>query len=383
MMLQPLFEFPSACVGCGETPYIKLATQLFGDRMVVANATGCTSIYGGNLPTTPYSKNAEGRGPTWSNSLFEDNAEFGLGFRVSLDKHAQHAAELLAKLKGRVDGALADSILNADQTTEAGIFAQRERIEQLGKVLAGIDTAEARQLASIVEYLAKKSVWIIGGDGWAYDIGFGGLDHVLASGRNVNILVLDTEVYSNTGGQCSKATPRGATAKFAASGKPTGKKDLGQIAMSYGHVYVAHIAYGAKDNHTLKTFIEAESFDGPSLIIAYSPCVEHGYDMSKQHQQQELAVSTGHWPLYRYDPRREQEGKNPLALDSQKPSVPYREFIQNEPRFRGLVMNLDGGDKGKALTASYENELQKRYTIYEQMASGGVGEGAKKKPEDA
>ena len=382
MMMQPLFEFSTACVGCGETPYIRLATQLFGDRMVVANATGCSSIYGGNLPTTPYSKNAEGRGPAWANSLFEDNAEFGLGFRVSIDKHAEHARELLEQMKDKVGAELADAILNADQSTEAGIFAQRERVDQLRKALAGIDSAEARQLESLAEYLVKKSVWIIGGDGWAYDIGFGGLDHVLASGRNVNILVLDTEVYSNTGGQCSKATPRGAMAKFAAGGKPTGKKDLGQIAMSYGHVYVAHVAYGAKDIHTLKTFIEAESFDGPSLIIAYSPCVEHGYDMSKQHQQQELAVNTGHWPLFRYDPRREKEGKNPLSLDSQKPSVPYREFIKNEPRFRGLVKSLDGKN-GEALTASYENELQKRYAIYEQMASGGTEAGEKKNPADA
>jgi len=383
MMLQPLFEFSSACVGCGETPYIKLATQLFGDRMVVANATGCSSIYGGNLPTTPYSKNAEGRGPAWSNSLFEDNAEFGLGFRVSIDKHADQARELLAQLKDKVGAELAESILNADQSTEAGIFAQRERIEALRQVLAGIDSAEARNLESLADYLAKKSVWIIGGDGWAYDIGFGGLDHVLASGRDVNILVLDTEVYSNTGGQCSKATPRGATAKFAAGGKPTGKKDLGQIAMSYGNVYVAHVAYGAKDIHTLKTFIEAESFDGPSLIIAYSPCVEHGYDMSKQHHQQELAVSTGHWPLYRYDPRREQEGKNPLSLDSQKPSVSYREFIQNEPRFRGLVKNMDS-DSGKTV-AFYDKELRKHYAIFEHMAadsSKDAGTDAKK-PTDA
>ena len=379
MMLQPLFEFPSACVGCGETPYIKLATQLFGDRMLVANATGCTSIYGGNLPTTPYSKNAEGRGPAWANSLFEDNAEFGLGYRVSIDKHAEHARELLGQMKDKVGAELAEPILNADQSSEAGIFAQRERIEQLREALAGIDSAEARQLASIAEYLAKKSVWIIGGDGWAYDIGFGGLDHVLASGRNVNILVLDTEVYSNTGGQCSKATPRGATAKFAAGGKPTGKKDLGQIAMSYGNVYVAHVAYGAKDIHTLKTFIEAESFDGPSIIIAYSPCVEHGYDMSKQHQQQELAVDTGHWPLYRYDPRREEEGKNPLSLDSQKPSVTYREFVQNEPRFRGLVKKMND-DSGKTVEL-YDKELRKHYAIFEHLAadsSKDAGTDAKK-----
>jgi pyruvate-ferredoxin/flavodoxin oxidoreductase len=370
MVMEPLFEFSSACVGCGETPYIRLASQLFGDRMVIANATGCSSIYGGNLPTTPYTKNAEGRGPAWANSLFEDNAEFGLGFRVSIDKHAEQARELLERMKDKIGVELAESILNADQSSEAGIFAQRERIETLRGALAGIASAEARNLESLADYLAKKSVWIIGGDGWAYDIGFGGLDHVLASGRNVNILVLDTEVYSNTGGQACKATPRGAIAKFAAGGKHTGKKDLGQIAMSYGHVYVAHVAYGAKDIHTLKTFLEAESFDGPSLIIAYSPCVEHGYDMNKQHQQQELAVSTGHWPLYRYDPRREQEGKNPLSLDSQKPAVSYREFIKSEPRFRGLVKEMDS-DGGEVL-AFYENELQKRFAFYEQMA-GGTG----------
>jgi len=374
MMLQPLFEFPSACVGCGETPYIKLVTQLYGDRLVVANATGCSSIYGGNLPTTPYSKNPEGRGPAWANSLFEDNAEFGLGFRVSIDKHAEQARELLARLKDKVGAELADSILNADQSEEAGIFAQRERIEALRKVLAGINSAEARNLESLADYLAKKSVWIFGGDGWAYDIGFGGLDHVLASGRNVNILVLDTEVYSNTGGQCSKATPRGATAKFAAGGKPTGKKDLGQIAMSYGQVYVAQVAYGAKDAHTLKAFIEAESFDGPSVIIAYSPCTEHGYEMHIQHQQQELAVDTGHWPLYRYDPRRAEEGKNPLSLDSQEPSASIRDFVKNEPRFRGLVKKMDE-DSGKTV-AFYDKELRKHYAIFEHLA-GGTG-GAKK-----
>ncbi|OGS91165.1 MAG: pyruvate:ferredoxin (flavodoxin) oxidoreductase [Gallionellales bacterium GWA2_60_18] len=380
MMMQPLFEFSSACVGCGETPYIRLATQLFGDRMVVANATGCSSIYGGNLPTTPYSKNADGRGPAWSNSLFEDNAEFGLGFRVSIDKHNVQALELLGRMKDSIGAELADAILNADQSTEAGIFAQRDRIETLRGKLAGIKSAEARNLETLADYLAKKSVWIIGGDGWAYDIGYGGLDHVLASGRNVNILVLDTEVYSNTGGQMSKATPRGATAKFAAGGKTTGKKDLGLIAMSYGNVYVAHVAYGAKDIHTLKTFIEAESFDGPSLIIAYSPCVEHGYDMSKQHQQQELAVNSGHWPLYRYDPRREQDGKNPLALDSQKPSSSFHEFIKNEPRFRGLVKKMDSDD-GKML-ASYEADVQKQYAILEHLA-GGTGGASRKDPTDA
>ena len=369
MMMQPLFEFPSACVGCGETSYIRLASQLFGDRMVVANATGCSSIYGGNLPTTPYCKNGDGRGPAWSNSLFEDNAEFGLGFRVSIDKHAEQAGELLRQLKEMVGGELADAILGADQTTEAGIFAQRERVEELRHKLAGIDTATARQLESLAEYLVKKSVWIIGGDGWAYDIGFGGLDHVIASGRNVNILVLDTEVYSNTGGQMSKATPRGAIAKFAAGGKQTGKKDLAQIAMSYGHVYVAHVAYGAKDTQTLRAFLEAESYDGPSIIIAYSPCGEHGYEMGKQHLQQELAVKAGHWPLFRYDPRRGEQGQNPLLLDSPEPSVSYHEFIKNEPRFRGLLKEME--DNGAEVQAYFDNEMHKRYEQYEHLAANG------------
>jgi pyruvate-ferredoxin/flavodoxin oxidoreductase len=371
MVMEPLFEFSSACPGCGETPYIRLATQLFGDRMVVANATGCSSIYSGNLPTTPYTTNLEGRGPAWANSLFEDNAEFGLGFRVAIDKQAEFAGELLEGLKDRVGSDFAESILNADQSTEAGIFVQRERVAELRRILSGIDTPEARNLATVADNLVRRSVWIIGGDGWAYDIGFGGLDHVFASGRNVNILVLDTEVYSNTGGQACKATPRGATAKFAAGGKHTGKKDLAQIAMSYGNVYVAHVAYGAKDIHTLKTFLEAESYDGPSLIIAYSPCVEHGYDLARQHQQQELAVDTGHWSLFRFDPRRAQEGKNPLVLDSGKPSISYREFIKNEPRFRGLMKEV--GESGEEVLSFYENELQKRYAIYEQLAGGEQG----------
>ena len=367
MVMQPLFEFSSACVGCGETPYIRLATQLFGDRMVVANATGCSSIYGGNLPTTPYSKNSEGRGPAWSNSLFEDNAEFGLGCRVSIDKQAVQARELVVRLQDKIGIELASALVNADQSSEAGIYAQRERILELRNRLSGIASDEARNLESLADYLARKSVWIIGGDGWAYDIGFGGVDHVLASGRDVNILVLDTEVYSNTGGQMSKATPLGAMAKFAAGGKRTGKKDLGQIAMSYGHVYVAQVAYGAKDIHTLKTFLEAESFDGPSLIIAYSPCIEHGYNLNQQHQQQELAVNSGHWPLYRYDPRNESQGKNPLTLDSQKPSVSYDNFIKNESRFRGLVEKM-GADGGEVL-ALYDKELQKRFAHFEQMAA--------------
>jgi len=368
MVLQPLLEFPTACVGCGETPYIRLATQLFGDRMVIANATGCSSIYGGNLPTTPYSANANGCGPAWANSLFEDNAEFGLGFRMTIDKQAEFARELVHKLQGQIGAELAEGLCNAEQSDETGIAQQRERVATLRKKLAGIDSPEARNLLSVSDALVKKSVWIIGGDGWAYDIGFGGVDHVLASGRNVNILVLDTEVYSNTGGQASKSTPMGATAKFAAAGKPTNKKDMGQIAMSYGNVYVAKVAYGAKDIHTLKAFLEAESFDGPSLILAYSPCVEHGFDLSKQHQQQELAVNTGHWPLFRYDPRRIAEGKNPLVMDSAKPSVSYQEFIKNEPRFRGLVQQMN--ESGGSMLAHFESEINKRFAFYEHMAGG-------------
>jgi len=368
MIMQPLFEFSSACVGCGETPYIRLATQLYGDRMLIANATGCSSIYGGNMPTTPYSKNSEGRGPAWSNSLFEDNAEFGLGYRVSIDKHAVQARELLARHKDKIGVELVAALINADQSTEAGIFIQRERIEKLRQKLSGMDSPDARNLESIADYLAKKSVWIIGGDGWAYDIGFGGLDHVMASGRDVNILVLDTEVYSNTGGQMSKATPLGAIAKFAAGGKLTGKKDLGQIAMSYGNIYVAQVAYGAKDIHTLKVFMEAESFDGPSVIIAYSPCIEHGYDLSKQHLQQELAVKSGHWPLYRYNPRNEAQGKNPLTLDSAKPSISFSELLQNEARFRGLMKEIKAD--GSEVLALYDQQLRKHYAHLARMAEG-------------
>ena len=284
---EPLFEFSGACAGCGETPYIKLMTQLFGDRAVVANATGCSSIYGGNLPTTPWAQNADGRGPAWSNSLFEDNAEFGLGFRIAIDKHAQFAAELLKSLAHEVGAELASSILAADQKTEADIYEQRDRVKQLKNKLQNLLTTNdypltntIKQLLSLADYLVKKSVWIIGGDGWAYDIGFGGLDHVIDSGRNVNILVMDTEVYSNTGGQSSKATPRAAVAKFAAGGKPAPKKDLGLIAMTYGNVYVASVAMGARDEHTLRAFIEAEAYDGPSLIIAYSHCIAHGINMT-------------------------------------------------------------------------------------------------------
>src|SRR5499425_958520 len=317
-LLEPLFEFSGACAGCGETPYLKLLSQLFGDRALIANATGCSSIYGGSQPTTPWTVNAAGRGPAWANSLFEDNAEFGLGMRVALDRQAGYARELLRALGAEL-GDLARALLEADQSTEAGIDAQRERVARLKSALANLARVEARELLSVADTLVKRSVWIVGGDGWAYDIGFGGLDHVLASGRNVNVLVLDTEVYSNTGGQASKSTPRGAVAKFAAKGKATAKKDLGMLAMAYGNVYVARVAMGANDQQTLHAFLEAEAYDGPSLIIAYSHCIAHGIDMRKGLEQQKLAVQSGYWPLYRYNPARHAEGKNPLMLDSKEP----------------------------------------------------------------
>src|ERR1022692_4691233 len=316
---QPLFEFSGACAGCGETPYLKLLSQLFGDRAIIANATGCSSIYGGNLPTTPWAKNNAGRGPAWSNSLFEDNAEFGLGFRLSIDKQTEFAQELLKRLAGTIGEELASAILGSPQKDEADIFEQRQRVDLLKEKLNGSDLLDARQLLSIADLLVKKSIWIVGGDGWAYDIGYGGLDHVLASGRNVNVLVLDTEVYSNTGGQASKSTPRGAVAKFAAGGKPGPKKDLGLIAMSYGNIYVASVAMGAKDEHTLKAFLEAEAYNGPSLIIAYSHCIAHGINMETAMSDQKVAVDSGQWLLYRYHPERTAAGQNPLTLDARAP----------------------------------------------------------------
>ncbi|MGZ4957621.1 MAG: pyruvate:ferredoxin (flavodoxin) oxidoreductase [Methylomonas sp.] len=366
MVLQPLFEFSGACVGCGETPYIKLASQLFGDRMIVANATGCSSIYGGNLPTTPWTKNAEGRGPAWSNSLFEDNAEFGLGMRVAIDKHAEQAAELLESLRGQLGDELVDEILHADQSNEAGIYDQRERVAELKQRLQAISEAAAASLLQLADYLCKKSVWIIGGDGWAYDIGYGGLDHVLASGRNVNLLVLDTEVYSNTGGQTSKATPMGAVAKFAAGGKPTAKKDLALLAMDYGNVYVAHVAYAGKDTQTLSAFLEAEAHDGPSIIIAYAPCIAHGVDMSNNHRQQNLAVKSGHWPLFRFNPNRVLQGKNPMQLDSAEPSVPYREFVMSETRFSMLWQSDPEAAEGFLKQA--QQDVRNRYRYYKQLS---------------
>ncbi|NUQ82904.1 MAG: pyruvate:ferredoxin (flavodoxin) oxidoreductase [Bacteroidetes bacterium] len=365
-LLQPLFEFSGACAGCGETPYLKLISQLFGDRMVIANATGCSSIYGGNLPTTPWTRNADGRGPAWANSLFEDNAEFGLGYRLSIDKHSEFARELVVRLKDHLNGELVSSLLSADQTDEPGIFAQRERVGQLKEALKTIQHPDASLLVGLADYLVKKSVWIIGGDGWAYDIGYGGLDHVLASGRNVNILVLDTEVYSNTGGQMSKSTPMGAIAKFAAAGKPTGKKDLGLIAMSYGNVYVAKIAMGASDVQTIKAIQEAERYDGPSLIIAYSHCIAHGYNLKYGMQQQKLAVESGHWPLFRYNPVLAEEHKNPFQLDSKAPKVRLEEYIYNETRYK--ILTKMNPSIAKQLLDQNQKEIKARWKHYEQLA---------------
>jgi len=363
----PLFEFSSACAGCGETPYLKLLSQLFGDRALIANATGCSSIYGGNLPTTPWTQNAEGRGPTWSNSLFEDNSEFGLGFRLSIDKQKEYAGELLRRLAGDIGDDLATAILGNPQKDEADIYEQRERVQVLKERLAGIDSPQARDLLAIADMLVKKSVWIVGGDGWAYDIGYGGLDHVLASGRNVNVLVLDTEVYSNTGGQMSKATPRGAVAKFAAGGKPARKKDLGLMAMSYGNVYVASVAMGAKDEHTLKAFLEAEAYDGPSLIIAYSHCIAHGIDMVKGMSNQRLAVDSCQWLLYRYDPEREARGENPLILDSRAPKVKVQEFLLTQNRFKMLTKIKP--EQARRLFKAAQEDADARWRLYEHMAS--------------
>jgi pyruvate-ferredoxin/flavodoxin oxidoreductase len=377
-LLRPLFEFSGACSGCGETPYLKLVTQLFGDRVMIGNATGCSSIYGANLPTTPYCTNAEGRGPSWSNSLFEDNAEFGLGQRLAVDKQNEYARELVWRLGFQIGEELAQAILNADQKTEQGIFAQRERIVALKAKLAGVDTSEARDLISVADSLVKKSVWIIGGDGWAYDIGYGGLDHVLASGRNVNVLVLDTEVYSNTGGQASKSTPRGAVAKFAAGGKPAGKKDLALMAMSYGSVYVAKVAMGAGDMHTVKAIMEAEAYDGPSLIIAYSHCIAHGYDLAHGMDQQKAAVNSGYWPLFRYNPDLVAQGKNPFQLDSRPASISLKDYIYNETRYTMLAKS--NPEHAQELYKMAQEDVAAKWKLYEHMAhqNGAVVEEVKK-----
>ena len=373
-LLEPLFEFSGACAGCGETPYVKLVTQLFGDRTVVANATGCSSIYGGNLPTTPWTVNKQGRGPAWSNSLFEDNAEFGLGMRLTIDKQREYAIELLDHLRDLVGEELEAGLLYTDQSTEQGVFEVRNHVETLKHVLQEAAAEVHREfvqnmiadLIGLADIFVKKSVWIMGGDGWAYDIGYGGLDHVMASGKNVNILVLDTEVYSNTGGQMSKATPRAAVAKFAASGKPLPKKDLGALAMAYGNVYVARIAMGGDDQQTVKAILEAEAYEGPSLIIAYSPCINHGYDLAHSLEQSKLAVQTGYWPLFRYDPRRVDEGKNPFQLDSKAPSLPLEKYIYNETRYTMLVYSDE--ERAQTLLKLAQADVHAQWKRYEKLA---------------
>ncbi|MDP4117249.1 MAG: pyruvate:ferredoxin (flavodoxin) oxidoreductase, partial [Bacteroidota bacterium] len=378
--LQPLFEFSGACSGCGETAYVKLVSQLFGDRAVVANATGCSSIYGGNLPTTPWTKNSDGRGPAWSNSLFEDNAEFGYGFRSAIDNHNVQAKELVTRLAAHIGQNLVAELLNADQKDETGIYQQRERVALLKEKLIALtntglteaEKLEAKHLLSLADYLVKKSVWIMGGDGWAYDIGYGGLDHVLASGKNVNVLVLDTEVYSNTGGQMSKSTPRGAVAKFAAGGKTMGKKDLAAIAMTYGNVYVAKVALGANDAQCVKAFLEAEAYDGPSLIIAYSHCIAHGIEMSTGMRNQKLAVESGHWQLFRFNPELTAEGKNPFKLESKGPKIPLKDYAYLETRYKMLTKTHP--DIAEKLMEEEQQDVIKRYKAYEDMAANSPEE---------
>jgi pyruvate-ferredoxin/flavodoxin oxidoreductase len=367
-LIQPLFEFSGACLGCGETPYVKLLTQLFGDRMLIANATGCSSIFGGNLPTTPYTTDRHGRGPAWSNSLFEDNAEFGLGFRLALDQHKRQAQALLRTLAPELPDGLAAGLIDADLGSDAGIRSQRERIDALRTALAGRQDAAAQRLDELADYLAEKVVWIIGGDGWAYDIGYGGLDHVLASGRNVNILVMDTEVYSNTGGQQSKATPLGAAAKFATAGKMRPKKDLGQIAMTYGNVYVASVAFGAKDQQTVRALQDAASYDGVSLVIAYAHCIAHGYDMASGLERQKAAVAAGYWPLYRYDPRKHASGENPFKLDSSEPTLPLADFMESEGRFR--ITERAHPDHYREMVAEADTLMRERYAHLRTLAGG-------------
>jgi len=376
---EPLFEYSGACGGCGETPYVKLLTQLFGDRALISNATGCSSIYGGNLPTTPFTTNCDGRGPAWSNSLFEDCGEFGLGFRLAVDMHIKQVHDLLGKLTPKLGDQLVDELLSADQSTEAGIATQRKRVQALRQKLSEIISPEAKRLDQLADYLVKKSVWMLGGDGWAYDIGYGGLDHVLAGDRDVNALVLDTEVYSNTGGQQSKATPIGAAAKFAAAGKEIQKKDLGRMAMAYGHAYVASVAFGARDVQTVQAFLEADSYPGPSIIIAYCPCIAHGYDLAFNASQQQLAIESGIWPLYRFDPRRVAAGEPPLKLDSPAPKRPVADYMRNETRFR-MVERIDP-QRFRRLAEQAQIAANQRVAIYQQMAEmivpKGDGEAAK------
>jgi pyruvate-ferredoxin/flavodoxin oxidoreductase len=366
-LLQPLFEFSGACAGCGETPYVKLLTQLFGDRLYIANATGCSSIYGGNLPTTPYSSNAQGRGPAWANSLFEDNAEFGFGMRIALDQQKEFAELLVTRLASEIGGELANALLGPKQNSETDVNEQRERVRALRERLAGNKSSDARNLLSIADTLVRKSVWILGGDGWAFDIGFGGLDHVLGSGKNVNVLVLDTEVYSNTGGQMSKATPRGAVAKFAAAGKPNSRKDLAMEAVSYGSVYVAQVAMGGNDSHVVKAFQEAEAHDGPSLIIAYSSCIAHGYDLVHGLEQQKLAVQSGYWPLMRYNPGLREEGKNPFQLDSKAPSIRLKEYSYREARYTMLARS--NPELAANLLKEAQDDVERQWRVYSSRAA--------------
>ncbi len=366
-LCRPLFEYSGACAACGETPYVKLLTQLFGDRAIIGNATGCSSIYGGNMPTTPYAVDAHGRGPTWNNSLFEDAAEFSFGFRLTVDKQIEYAGELLREMKDSIGAELVDAILICPQVDEAEIAEQRQRVEQLKAKLSDNKDAKAIHLLSLADVLVRKSIWGVGGDGWAYDIGYGGLDHVLALGRDINILVMDTQVYSNTGGQCSKATPLGAVAKFAAGGKPAPKKDLGMMVMTYGSIYVAQVAMGASDLQTVKAFNEAESYRGPSLIIAYSHCIAHGINMTMGLSQQKAAVACGAWPLYRYDPRLTEQGKNPLQLDSKDPSIPFEQYAYNENRFKMLTKS--NPEAAKKLLGEAQEYIGAHWKLYKQMAA--------------
>ncbi len=372
-MVKPLFEYSGACAGCGETPYIKLLTQLFGDRLLIANATGCSSIYGGNLPTTPYTTRSDGRGPAWSNSLFEDNAEFGFGMRQTVDKFNAQALELVGRLASlpAYSGAKAlfDALSGADQSTQKGVEEQRARVAELKKLIAGDGSFEARSLLSLADYLVKKSVWAMGGDGWAYDIGYGGLDHVLASGENINIVILDTEVYSNTGGQMSKSTPLAAMAQFAAGGKRTPKKSIGAIMTTYGNVYVAQVAFGANPAQTVKAFAEAEAYDGPSLIICYATCIAQGIDMSKGIDEQKKAVACGHWPLFRYNPELEAQGRPPLVIDSKEPTISFEEYAYKENRYRALRQSKP--ELAAELMKQAEANVQRRWKYLKHLAKWG------------
>jgi len=380
-LLQPLFEFSGACAGCGETAYIKLLTQLFGDRLYIANATGCSSIYGGNLPTTPYTSNAAGRGPTWANSLFEDNAEFGFGMRTALDQQKVFAETLVTRLAAQIGVELVAELLHAPQKTEEEINQQRTRVTALREQLRGNETSDAKNLLAIADALVRKSVWILGGDGWAFDIGFGGLDHVLGSGKNVNVLVLDTEVYSNTGGQASKATPRGAVAKFAASGKRNSRKDLAMEAVSYGSVYVAQVALGGNDTHVVKAFQEAEAHEGPSIIIAYSSCIAHGYDLVHGLEQQKLAVQSGYWPLMRYNPGLRETGKNPFQLDSKAPSIRLKEYTYREARYTMLARS--NPELAAELLKEAQDDVERQWRVYSARAAmPGRGETPHIAPEE-